>query len=267
MSNAVTKYAAKYAFKKVLNQDQNKYKSKKVDSQYDPYYEMIPHPRKPGKMKKVKKQVPAYIPAHDAEILARARQTAYRLDFCLFNFLGFRFGWSSVIGLVPAVGDGLDMLLAFNLIRRMSGVEGGLPNSVKVHMVINMIIDFLVGLIPFIGDLADAAIKCNSKNVRVFEEHLDKVYKPRELIEEENRLPKERRPRPATIYEDFSDEEERINTFNDQHDNVRQPTRAYSGRRDRVPDEEMGLPRYDTNKSHRSTKEEPSRHESKRSRY
>ena len=56
-------------------------------------------------MKKVKKQIPAYIPSHDADILAKARKRAYKLDFCLFNFLGFRFGWSSVIGLIPAIGD------------------------------------------------------------------------------------------------------------------------------------------------------------------
>ena len=43
---------------------------------------MIENPRKPGKFKKVKKQVPAYIPEHDANILARSRKTAYRLDCC-----------------------------------------------------------------------------------------------------------------------------------------------------------------------------------------
>ncbi|KAF2111389.1 hypothetical protein BDV96DRAFT_526390 [Lophiotrema nucula] len=264
MSNVVAKYAAKYAFKKVLNKDQDKYKDKKVESQYDPYYEMIPHPRKPGKMKKVKKEVPAYIPPAEADTLARARKTAYRLDFSLFNFLGFRFGWSSVIGLVPFVGDAADAGLALNLMRKMNNVEGGLPNSVRIRMVINLIVDFLVGLIPFVGDLADAAIKCNSKNVRLFEEHLDNKYKPKELIEEERRLPKERRPRPATVYEDFSDEEiDRLNTFVDQHDDVRQPTPAYSGRRDRVPDEEMGLPRSGTQKV---TKEKPSRYGSKNSR-
>lgn len=233
----------------------------------DPFYELIPHPKKPGKMKKVKKQVPAYIPSHDADILARARKSAYRLDFCLFNFLGFRFGWSSVIGLVPAIGDGVDMLLALRLIARMRKVECGLPMTVVVMMLLNVAIDFLVGLVPFVGDLADAALKCNSKNVRRFEEHLDDVYKPKQIRDEEQKLPKNRRPRPATIYEDFSDEEEeRRNTFNDQHNDVRQPTRAYSGRKQRVPDEEMGIPRKDTHRSHKSAKEKPSRHESKSSR-
>jgi hypothetical protein len=63
---------------------------------------MVPHPRKQGKFKKVKKQIPDYIPEHDAIILAKMRQRAYMLDCSLFNIFGVRFGWSSVIGLIPA---------------------------------------------------------------------------------------------------------------------------------------------------------------------
>ncbi|KAF2727321.1 hypothetical protein EJ04DRAFT_582111 [Polyplosphaeria fusca] len=266
MSNVVGKYAAKYAMKKVLRSDQNKYKEKKVESQYDPYYEMIPNPKNPSKMKKVKKQIPAYIPEHDANILAKARKSAYRLDLCLFNFLGFRFGWSSVIGIVPAVGDVLDMLLALMLIQRMTKVEGGLPSAVKMRMMFNLIIDFVVGLVPFVGDLADAALKCNSRNVRALEEHLDTRYKPKELVDEDDREYKRsgRRPRPATVYEDFSDEElERRHTFDDVSDDVRVPARTHS-RRDRIEDEEMGLPRH--HKSHRSKHEQPSRSGTKNSR-
>lgn len=245
----------------------NKYKSKAAESDYDPFYEMVPNPRKPSKLKKVKKQVPAYIPSHDADILAKARKRAYKLDFCLFNFLGFRFGWSSVVGIVPVVGDALDLLLSLKLVYLMKQIEGGLPQRTLFMMMLNIVLDFLVGLVPFVGDLADAAMKCNGKNVRLLERHLDKVYKPKALLEEEMREEKRtgRSRRPATIYEDFSDEEQdRRDTFDDMHDNVRQPTRAYSGRRERQPDEEMGIPRRDTHKSHRS--EKPSRNNTKSSR-
>jgi hypothetical protein len=175
--------------------------------------------------------------------LAKARKTAYRLDFALFSIAGLRFGWSSVIGLVPAIGDAADALLALNLILHMRKVECGLPNAVLGMMLFNLVIDFLVGLVPFVGDLADAAVKCNGKNVRLLEEHLDKVYKPEEIRAREAKMPKESRPRPASVYVDFSDDDgDRRDTFDDRHDAVRQPTRAYSGRRDRIPDEEMGRP-------------------------
>jgi hypothetical protein len=225
----------------------------------DPYYEEIPHPTKPNKTKKVKKQIPAYIPSHDADVLAKARKTAYRLDYALFTLFGMRFGWSSVIGLVPAVGDCADAALSLNLIRGMRKVECGLPTSVVIMMLVNMAIDFLVGLVPFIGDLADAAVKANGKNVRLLEEHLDKVYKPQEVKEKEAKLPKERRPRPASVYVDF--DEERQNTFEDGHAEIRQPQPSYGG--GRVPDEEMGI-RHDTQRSHRD--ERPSWNGTKSSR-
>ncbi|PSN59462.1 hypothetical protein BS50DRAFT_231965 [Corynespora cassiicola Philippines] len=261
----MTAAIAKFAAKKMLSKEMDKYKDKKVESDYDPFYEMIENPRKPGKFKKVKKQVPAYIPAHDANILAKARKTAYKLDFCLFNFMGLRFGWSSVIGLVPAVGDALDALLALILIVRMRKVECGLPLQVVFLMLLNMAIDFAVGLVPFVGDLADAAVKCNSRNVRLLEKHLDKVYKPKRLTLQEKDMAHP--PPPATAYEDFSDEEDdRRRVFDDASDVVRQPTRTYSSRRDRIPDEEMGIPRRDTHRSHRSHRDRPSRQNTHNSR-
>lgn len=92
----------KYAAKKMLSSQLKQYQHKNVAGQYDPYYELLPDPKRPGKQKKVKKQIPAYIPENDANILAKARRRAYRLDCALFTFAGVRFGWSSVIGLVPA---------------------------------------------------------------------------------------------------------------------------------------------------------------------
>ncbi|KAF2688346.1 hypothetical protein K458DRAFT_427951 [Lentithecium fluviatile CBS 122367] len=266
MASAVAKYAAK----KMLGKEMEKYRSKpKAEGPYDPYYEMIDHPRKPGQKKKVKKQIPAYIPEHDANVLARARKTAYRLDFALFSFAGIRFGWSSVIGIVPVVGDGADFALSMNLIRNMNKIEGKLPNGLLIRMVINMVLDFLVGLIPFVGDLVDAAVKCNGKNVRILEEHLDEKYKPKKLVDADAKLPKEKRPRPASVYVDFSDEDDERrgaydDRYDDRHDDVRRPQRAYSGRRDRVPDEEMALPREDTHRSRRD--ERPSRNNTKTSR-
>ncbi|KAF2437597.1 hypothetical protein P171DRAFT_179226 [Karstenula rhodostoma CBS 690.94] len=251
----MTQAIAKYAARKMLSSEMEKYKEKAPVGEYDPFYEFIDHPRKPGKKKKVKKQVPAWIPEHDANILARARKTAYRLDCCLFNFLGIRFGWSSVIGIVPAAGDALDTALSLKLVNTMRKVEGGLPGRVLLMMILYVLMDFFVGLVPFVGDLVDAAFRANSKNVRLLEEHLDKKYKP-QVVKDEQRKERDvtgRRRRPATVYEEFSDDEyERAGIIREGRDNrddrddreaVRQPARAYSGRRDRIADEEMGYGR------------------------
>jgi len=253
---------AKYAMKKALGKEMDKYRSKSASGPYDPFYEEIPHPRKPGKTKKVKKEIPSYIPSHDADVLASARKTAYKLDYALFSLFGIRFGWSSVIGLAPAVGDALACALTLNLIRKMMKVECGLPATVIVMMLVNTAIDFLVGLVPFVGDLADAAVKANGKNVRLLEKHLDKVYKPKELTEKESRMPRESRPRPASVYIDFDDEmDDRRNDFADEHDDVHRPARSYRG--GRYPDEEMGY-RQEPQRSRRD--ERPSRNGTKSSR-
>ena len=51
-------------------------------------------------------------------------------------------------------------------------VEDGLPVTVMIHMLINCGFDFVIGIVPFIGDLADAAFKANTRNAAILEAHL-----------------------------------------------------------------------------------------------
>ncbi|KIW03731.1 hypothetical protein, variant [Verruconis gallopava] len=211
----MTQAVAKYAAKKMLSKQLKDYKNKDPAGPYDPYYEYRIDPRS-GRKKKMKKQIPAYIPEHDANVLARVRKTAYRLDCSLFSLFGIRFGVSSVIGLIPAIGDGVDGALALNTVRKCNKIEGGLPQSVLIQMLFWVFIDFIVGIVPFVGDLLDASIKANSKNCRILEEHLDKKYKPRELVAQEKRERDEAKrasrpyipPAPATVYEDIDDDDD-----------------------------------------------------------
>ena len=41
------------------------------------------------------------ISEHDARVLTKVKRRAHLLDMCLFNFIGIKFGWSSIIGVVP----------------------------------------------------------------------------------------------------------------------------------------------------------------------
>ena len=129
-----------------------------------------------------------------------------------------------------------------------------------------MLLDFALGLIPFVGDLADAAMKCNSRNVRLLEERLDEVYKP--SAQKKRDRDSIHPPAPATVYEDFSDSDREYSPErNERHGNVTppQPARVPSarrgepepqmssqgrglfsgGRRERQPDPEMGYGRDD----------------------
>ena len=129
------------------------------------------------------------------------------------------------------------MLLAAMLVHSCMKVKCGLSNSTVIMMWINVVLDFAVGLVPFIGDLGDAAFKANTRNLRLLEKALDRAYKPRAQREAEDRLPKNKRPQPATVYEDFSDEEyDRRGTppAYEEHARVRAPAPA------RVPTETRG---------------------------
>ncbi|KAF2859991.1 hypothetical protein K470DRAFT_258341 [Piedraia hortae CBS 480.64] len=215
----------KYAAQKLLGSQMKRYADKKVDTGIDPFFAMVEDPKRPGKMKKVKKQIPAYIPEHDALILAKVRKSAYRLDMCLFNLFGIRFGWDSVVGLVPMAGDAIGLALAYMVFAECCKVDGGLPAALRMKMVLNILMDFAVGLIPIVGDLVDAAFKCNSRNLRLLEVHLDSKYRPASApgrdarlysnVDREERRKKRqsgiydpRDPPPATVFEDFGDEAE-----------------------------------------------------------
>lgn len=70
------------------------------------------------------------------------------------------------------VGDVVDALFAVMVMRTCMQIDGGLPANIRMKMFFNIIFDFLLGLVPLLGDLADAAYRANTKNAVILEEHL-----------------------------------------------------------------------------------------------
>lgn len=58
------------------------------------------------------------------------------------------------------------------VVRTAEGIDGGLPMALKHRMRFNVALDFAVGLVPFLGDVADAIYKCNTRNAILLERHL-----------------------------------------------------------------------------------------------
>jgi Domain of unknown function (DUF4112) len=71
----------------------------------------------------------------------------------------------------------MDLFMALMVFKTCNQIKGGLPQAAKAQMMFNIMLDFGIGLIPFLGDLADAIYKCNSRNAIVLENHLRKVGK------------------------------------------------------------------------------------------
>ncbi|KAE8444891.1 hypothetical protein EG329_014139 [Mollisiaceae sp. DMI_Dod_QoI] len=168
----MTSLIAKYISKKVLGESlQNNF------GKEDPYFETVPATRLDGrpsskKGKKRRKALPPGISDHDAKVLTKVKRRAYRLDMSLFNCCGIRFGWSSVIGIIPAIGDVVDAFMAMMVLRTCQQVEGGLPATVKSKMMFNIVLDFAIGLVPFLGDIADALFRANTRNAVELEKYL-----------------------------------------------------------------------------------------------
>ncbi|KAK2754567.1 hypothetical protein FQN54_006968 [Arachnomyces sp. PD_36] len=149
----------------------------------DPYFEKVPATRLQRafgkKTQKRRKAIPPGVSEHDGKVLTKVKRRAYRLDYALCNLCGIQFGWSSVIAIIPVAGDVMDVFLALMVMRSCSEIEGGLPASLRTQMLFNVIIDFLVGLVPFVGDIADALYKCNTRNAILLENYLRKQHEKR----------------------------------------------------------------------------------------
>ncbi|OFC70137.1 DUF4112 domain-containing protein [Alteromonas confluentis] len=100
--------------------------------------------------------------------LLKAQKWANMLDTAIkLPVINFRVGLDSIVGLIPGVGDALMLFAGFRIIRM--GQKLGMPNDLIKVMVRNSVLDFGLGFIPFIGDVADFFYKSNSKNVQIME--------------------------------------------------------------------------------------------------
>ncbi|KAI1111567.1 hypothetical protein F5Y14DRAFT_425012 [Nemania sp. NC0429] len=172
----MTSYVVKWIGGKLI---QDKILKERLENRFgveDPYFEQVPATRLDGtpngKFKKVRKAAPPGISAHDAEVLTKVKRRAYRLDMSFGTFLGMKFGWGSVLGLFPIFGDFADAFLALLVIRTAKQVEGGLPFGLRLSMYFWLLVDLVIGLIPFVGDVADALVLANTRNAAALEEHL-----------------------------------------------------------------------------------------------
>jgi hypothetical protein len=81
-----------------------------------------------------------------------------------------RFGWDSLIGLVPVAGDSCTTLMSVYLMweaRRL-----GVSKWTLWRMLGNIGIDFMVGAVPLVGDLCDVAWRANRKNLKLLQKEL-----------------------------------------------------------------------------------------------
>ncbi|NCT40306.1 MAG: DUF4112 domain-containing protein [Alphaproteobacteria bacterium] len=82
-----------------------------------------------------------------------------------------RFGLDSLLGIVPGIGDSVTMVSTVYLIGVAQSFK--LPFHVTLLMIWNMFIDWIIGIIPLIGDIFDVGWKANLRNVALIKKHAD----------------------------------------------------------------------------------------------
>ncbi|MFT4938613.1 MAG: hypothetical protein ACI88A_001642 [Paraglaciecola sp.] len=97
-----------------------------------------------------------------AQKIANITDTAIRIPF-----IGVRFGLDSIIGLIPGLGDIL--MLGVSAYMVLLARQMGIPKALQIIMLRNSLMDFALGLIPIVGDIADIFYRVNKINVRIME--------------------------------------------------------------------------------------------------
>lgn len=81
-----------------------------------------------------------------------------------------RFGWDSIIGLIPGVGDIITTIISFYIVSKAQRL--GVSPWTTARMGLNILIDAALGSMPFVGDVFDLFYKANQRNIRLIEESL-----------------------------------------------------------------------------------------------
>lgn len=101
----------------------------------------------------------------------RLRRLAWWMDErFVIPGIGKRVGLDGLVGLVPGIGDTAALLAAAYIVYH--GMRMGAPRPVIGRMIANVVVDYVVGSVPVVGDVFDIAFKANRRNVDLLDRWL-----------------------------------------------------------------------------------------------
>lgn len=110
----------------------------------------------------------ATVPASERDRLERTLGRLDRLARLMdeqfeLPVLGYRVGLDPILGVIPGGGDWATWVVGVYIFWESLRLDT--PKGLLTRMVVNLTIDLVVGYIPALGDLFDAAFKANRRNV------------------------------------------------------------------------------------------------------
>lgn len=89
-----------------------------------------------------------------------------------FRIGGFSIGVDPLLNFFPVVGSVLGLMLSFYIIWIAKQVNASEKDITL--MMINVVVDFFLGIIPVIGFVGDALFKANKKNLKILEKYMER---------------------------------------------------------------------------------------------
>ena len=81
----------------------------------------------------------------------------------------FRFGLDPILNLIPFLGEAVSFAISGALVAIMA--KHGASGKTVVKMILNIIVDLIIGGIPLVGKVGDFFFKANKKNLALLKGH------------------------------------------------------------------------------------------------
>lgn len=110
--------------------------------------------------------------------LVALRKFAYLMDEAIrIPGTGRGIGLDAALGFIPGIGDVVAALLSVWIV--IGALRHRVPLPKIVRMVVNVLLDLVIGEIPVVGDIFDIAFEENLMNMRLLLAHRDRSRPPR----------------------------------------------------------------------------------------
>lgn len=84
--------------------------------------------------------------------------------------VGWRFGLDAILGFIPGIGDTATSVASLYILT--AAHRYGVTRTTLLRMALNVVLDAVVGAIPFVGDIFDVYWKSNQRNVAILKRHM-----------------------------------------------------------------------------------------------
>lgn len=126
--------------------------------------------RAKSKMEKVKLE--SLSPSHQKQLnrlynTARIMDVAFRIPF----MKKYRWGYDGILGLLPGVGDSISFIVSLYWLWIARNLK--LPLRIQLVILGRFVLDYLIGLLPFLGDIADIGYRAHVRNYKTVVRYLE----------------------------------------------------------------------------------------------